>query len=96
MPIPTPLYYNPASIFAQIPPRHNDFKRTQNQRDSDNGAKSNDSSANNRNASENNGNVTSASKSENIGYNNKERTNPVIKTIGIACGYDYTVAIQPS
>ncbi|XP_029664536.1 uncharacterized protein LOC115236290 isoform X3 [Formica exsecta] len=95
MPIPTPLYYNPASIFAQIPPRHNDFKRTQNQRDSDNGAKSSDSSANNRNASENNGNVTSASKSENIGHNNKERTNPVIKTIGIACGYDYTVAIQP-
>ncbi|XP_050454237.1 uncharacterized protein LOC126852967 isoform X1 [Cataglyphis hispanica] len=90
--IPTPLYYNPACIFAQIPPRHNDFKKTQNQRDSDNNAKSNDSSANNRNASEN---VISASKSENIDHSNQERANPVIKTIGIACGYDYTIAMQP-
>lgn len=95
MPIPTPLSYNPACILAQIPPRHTDFKKTQNQQDSDNGAKSNDSSTN-KNASENNGNVTGASKSENMDhYNNKERSNPIINTVGIACGYDYTVAIQP-
>lgn len=94
VPIPTPLYYNPACIFAQIPPRHNDFKRMQNQRDSNNDAKSNDSSTNNGNASENNENIPGA-KSADIGHNNKERTNPVINTIGIACGYDYTIAIQP-
>ncbi|XP_072761626.1 uncharacterized protein Ca isoform X2 [Anoplolepis gracilipes] len=93
VPIPTPLYYNQACIFAQIPPRHNDFKKTQNQRDSDNGAKSNDSSINNRNTPENNGNGTS--KSENVAHSNKERINPVINTVGIACGYDYTIAIQP-
>lgn len=95
VPIPTPLSYNPACILAQIPPRHTDFKKTQNQRDSDNGAKSNDSSTNNKNAHENNENVTGVSKSENIDHNNKERSNPVINTVGIACGYDYTVAIQP-
>lgn len=95
VPIPTPLSYNPACILAQIPPRHTDFKKTQNQRDSDNGAKSNDLSTNNKNAHENNGNVTGVSKSENIDHNNKERSNPIINTVGIACGYDYTIAIQP-
>ncbi|EFN66274.1 X-linked retinitis pigmentosa GTPase regulator-like protein [Camponotus floridanus] len=95
VPIPTPLSYNPACILAQIPPRHTDFKKTQNQRDSDNGAKSNDLSTNNKNAHENNGNVTGVSKSENIDHNNKERSNPIINTVGIVCGYDYTVAIQP-
>ncbi|XP_029179044.1 uncharacterized protein LOC114946614 isoform X2 [Nylanderia fulva] len=94
-PIPTPLYYNPACIFAQVPPRHSDFKRTQNQRDSDNDAKSNNSLTNNGNASEKNGNIIGASKSEDISHNSKERINPVINTVGIACGYDYTIAIQP-
>lgn len=89
MSIPTPLYYNSACIFAQIPPRHNDFKRTQNRQDFDNSAKSNNSS--------NNENVSNASKSTNAEHAlpNKERINPVINTIAVACGYDYTVAIQP-
>lgn len=97
MPIPTPLYYNSACIFAQIPPRQNDFKRIE--RDADNSTnKSNNSSATyNENAPEKNGNIINASKAihtENTSFN-KERVNPVINVVGIACGYDYTVAIQP-
>lgn len=96
VPIPTALYYNSACIFAQIPPRHNDFKRTQNQQNLNSNAKLNNSSVNNGNASQNNGHITDASTSthtENADVN-KERISPVINAIGIACGYDYTVAIQ--
>ncbi|KYN28946.1 X-linked retinitis pigmentosa GTPase regulator like protein [Trachymyrmex cornetzi] len=93
--IPTPLYYNSACIFAQIPPRHNDFKRIQNQWDLDTDAKSNYSLANNGNVPENNGNISDSSiYVENAGIN-KERINPVINAVGVACGYDYTVTIQP-
>ncbi|XP_012059515.1 PREDICTED: uncharacterized protein LOC105622712 [Atta cephalotes] len=93
--IPTPLYYNSACIFAQIPPRHNDFKRIQNQqRDLDTDTKSNYSLANNGNVPENNGNISDSSiYVENAGINT-ERTNPVINAVGVACGYDYTVTIQ--
>lgn len=94
VPIPTPLYYNSACIFAQIPPRHNDFKRMQNQQDSDTGAKSNDSLENNGNVPETNGNSSMHAGTGNAG-SNKERVNPIINAVGIACGYDYTVAIQP-
>lgn len=95
VPIPTPLSYNSASIFAQIPPRHNDFKRMQNQWDLDTGTKSNDSLANNGNVPENNGNINDSSVHAGNASLNKERINPVINAVGIACGYDYTVAIQP-
>ncbi|XP_077282523.1 RCC1 and BTB domain containing protein claret isoform X3 [Temnothorax americanus] len=92
---PTPLYYTSACVFAQIPPRHNDFKRMQNQWDLDTGAKSIDSLVNNGNASENNGNISDSSvRTGNAGLT-KERINPIINAVGIACGYDYTVAIQP-
>ncbi|XP_011864617.1 PREDICTED: uncharacterized protein LOC105560272 isoform X2 [Vollenhovia emeryi] len=91
VPIPTPLYYNSSCILAQIPPRHNDFKRMQNQWDLD--AKSYDSLANNGNLPENNGNDSSAHLAN--ADPNKERINPVINAVGIVCGYDYTVAIQP-
>jgi len=96
VPIPTPLYYNSAYIFAQIPPRHNDFKRMHgNQRDLNTDPKSNDLLTNNGNVSGNNGNINDLSMYiENTGLN-KERINPVINAVGIACGYDYTVAIQP-
>ncbi|EZA47730.1 X-linked retinitis pigmentosa GTPase regulator-like protein [Ooceraea biroi] len=77
VPIPTPLYYNPACIFSQIPPRHNEFKKMQNL---DNNTKSNDSPTDNV--------------QRNAGLN-KKRINPVINAVGIACGYDYTIAIQP-
>lgn len=93
VPIPMPLYYNSACILAQIPPRHNDFKR--NQWDLDTGAKSNDSLANNGNMPENNGNIRDSSVHTETAGLNKERINPVINAIGVACGYDYTVAIQP-
>lgn len=94
--IPTPLYYNSASIFAQVPPRHNDLRRAQNRQDLDDSAKSSDSSSNG-NASETNGNVSGASKSTDTEHvaPSRERINPVINTVAIACGYDYTVAIQP-
>lgn len=92
--IPTPLYYNSACIFAQVPPRHNDYKRTQNRQDLDNNAKSNDSLNDNGNTFEANGNFSNASKSTDAAPN-KERINPIINTVAIACGYDYTVAIQP-
>ncbi|XP_015431451.1 PREDICTED: uncharacterized protein LOC107187791 [Dufourea novaeangliae] len=55
--IPTPLCYNPASIFAQVPPRHMSFRME--------------------------------------GNESRETVNPVIKTVGVYCGYDYTIAIQP-
>ncbi|XP_036149418.1 uncharacterized protein LOC105829672 isoform X2 [Monomorium pharaonis] len=92
VPIPTPLYYNSACIFAQIPPRHNDVKRMRNQEDLDVGAKLNDSLANNGNVLETNGNSSMHTGNADL---NKERINPVINAVGIACGYDYTVAIQP-
>lgn len=25
----------------------------------------------------------------------REKVNPIIKTVGVCCGYDYTIAIQP-
>ncbi|XP_024872319.1 uncharacterized protein LOC112454915 [Temnothorax curvispinosus] len=92
---PTPLYYNSACIFAQIPPRHNDFKRMQNQWDLDTGAKSTNSLINNGTASENNGNISDSTVRTGNADLNKERINPIINAVGIACGYDYTVAIQP-
>jgi len=85
VPIPTPLYYNPACIFSQIPPRHNDSKKMQ---ELDNNIKSNDSSASNGNIPESNENV------KNAGLN-KKKINPIINAVGISCGYDYTIAIQP-
>lgn len=87
VPIPTPLCYNSACIFAQIPPRHNDLKRAQNQQDSDSDV--NDSPVDNGNL-----NATKSTRTENTGLN-KERINPVINAISITCGYDYTIAIQP-
>lgn len=95
--IPTPLYYNSACIFAQLPPRHNDFKRAQGQQHLDSSVKSNDSLATDENTSENNGNIINASKSmhsENDGPN-KEKIRSIVNAVGISCGYDYTVAIQP-
>jgi len=92
--IPTPLYYNSACIFAQIPPRHNDFKRIQNQRDLDTDTKSNYSLANNGNVPENNGNISDSSIYVENASINTERTNPVINAVGVACGYDYTITIQ--
>ncbi|XP_011633715.1 uncharacterized protein LOC105424907 [Pogonomyrmex barbatus] len=96
VPIPTPLYYNSACIYAQIPPRHNDIKRMQNRDFLDISIKSDNLLTNNGNVSENE-NISDSSKSIHTGdaYVNKERINPVINVVGIACGYDYTIAIQP-
>jgi len=67
----------------------------QNQRDLNTDPKSNDLLTNNGNVSGNNGNINDlAMYIGNTGLN-KERINPVINAVGIACGYDYTVAIQP-
>lgn len=66
----------------------------QNQWDLDTGVKSNDSLANNGNVPENNGNISDSSMHAGNASLNKERINPVINAVGIACGYDYTVAIQ--
>nr|XP_033323093.1 uncharacterized protein LOC117218656 [Megalopta genalis] len=82
--IPTPLSYNPASIFAQVPPRHNAYER----RDEDQELVE---ASNDRNGNMN-GEVKSYQSESN---ESKERENPVIKTVGVCCGYDYTVAIQP-
>ncbi|XP_043664622.1 uncharacterized protein LOC122627529 isoform X1 [Vespula pensylvanica] len=69
--IPTPLSYNPASIFAQV-----------------------DSVADDKN-----GNVTNQKEENGKPYmensDNKEKVNTTIKSVGIYCGYDYTVAMQP-
>ncbi|CAK9809769.1 X-linked retinitis pigmentosa GTPase regulator homolog [Anthophora plagiata] len=78
VPIPTPLCYNPASIFAQVPPRHNAYKRIEEEHELDGEAKN---STVNENQSES--------------YESREKINPIIKTVGIYCGYDYTIAIQP-
>lgn len=87
VPIPTPLCYNPASIFAQVPPRHNAYERGE--EDEFDGARSSG-------ANERNGNVSGAGRSSHVESNeHKEKVNPVIKTVGVCCGYDYTVAIQP-
>lgn len=85
--IPTPLYYNSACIVTQIPPRHNDSKRTQNQRDLDSHA--NDLLSDNGNL-----NASRSTLKENISLK-KEKINSTIHAIDITCGYDYTVAIQP-
>lgn len=43
--------------------------------------------------SEKNGNIHNEIKSEN--NESKEKINAIIKTVGVYCGYDYTIAIQP-
>ncbi|XP_043788505.1 uncharacterized protein LOC122712731 isoform X1 [Apis laboriosa] len=84
VPIPTPLCYNPVSIFAQVPPRHNAYKRT--------GEEQEINDIKNI-MSEKNGNVHNEIKSEN--NESREKINAIIKTVGVYCGYDYTIAIQP-
>lgn len=85
VPIPTPLCYNPASIFAQVPPRHNAYKRVDEEQEFNCGV-----------VNEKNGNVHDENKSFQSECNeSKEKINPVIKTVGVYCGYDYTIAIQP-
>ncbi|XP_076290430.1 RCC1 and BTB domain containing protein claret [Lasioglossum baleicum] len=84
VPIPTALNYNPASIFAQVPPRHNAYDR----RDDDQELPE---ASNDRNGNTN-GEVKSF---QTESHEAKERESPVIKTVGVSCGYDYTVAIQP-
>ncbi|XP_076756092.1 RCC1 and BTB domain containing protein claret isoform X2 [Xylocopa sonorina] len=89
VPIPTPLCYNPASIFAQVPPRHNAYKKVDEEQELDGGIKK--STVNERN-----GNMHDEARtfqSENDEF--KEKINPIIKTVGVYCGYDYTIAIQP-
>ncbi|OAD60135.1 X-linked retinitis pigmentosa GTPase regulator like protein [Eufriesea mexicana] len=89
VPIPTPLCYNPASIFAQVPPRHNAYKRVDEEQDFNCGIKS-------CVVNEKNGNVHDETKSfQSECSESKEKINPVIKTVGVYCGYDYTIAIQP-
>ncbi|XP_076231996.1 RCC1 and BTB domain containing protein claret [Calliopsis andreniformis] len=83
--IPTPLCYNPASIFAQIPPRHNAYERAE--EEEFDGARS--STMNERNGN------SEAKSFQAESSEAKEKINPVIKTVGVCCGYDYTVAIQP-
>ncbi|XP_053987652.1 uncharacterized protein LOC128881032 [Hylaeus volcanicus] len=86
--IPTPLCYNPASIFAQVPPRHNAHDRGEEEHELDGGAK-------NSTANDTNGNLNAESRSfQAEGNEFKEKGNSVIKTVGVCCGYDYTVAIQ--
>ncbi|XP_076627928.1 RCC1 and BTB domain containing protein claret isoform X2 [Colletes latitarsis] len=86
--IPTPLCYNPTSIFAQVPPRHNAYGRGDEEQELD--AEGRNSTANNRN-----GNLNGESKSWQTESNEfKERINSVIKTVYVSCGYDYTVAIH--
>ncbi|KAL0112102.1 hypothetical protein PUN28_013376 [Cardiocondyla obscurior] len=95
VPIPTPLYYNSACIFAQIPPRRNDSKRMQNQWDLDTEVGLNDTLVNNGNTPENNDNLSdSPTPAGNVGLN-QERINPIINAVSISCGYDYTIAMQP-
>ncbi|XP_076160766.1 RCC1 and BTB domain containing protein claret isoform X2 [Ptiloglossa arizonensis] len=86
--IPTPLCYNPASIMAQVPPRHNAYERAEEEQELDGGGKN--SAMNDRN-----GNVNGESRSFQMENNeSKEKLNSVIKTVSVCCGYDYTVAIQ--
>lgn len=85
VPIPTPLCYNPVSIFAQVPPRHNAYKRAGEEQEISDSIKNT--------MSEKNGNVHNEIKSEN--NESKEKINAIIKTVGVYCGYDYTIAIQP-
>lgn len=85
VPIPTPLCYNPASIFAQVPPRHNAYKRVEDEQELD-------SEASNSMANERNGNAHDVQSETN---DFREKINPIIKTVGVYCGYDYTIAIQP-
>ncbi|XP_003698590.1 uncharacterized protein LOC100869963 [Apis florea] len=85
VPIPTPLCYNPVSIFAQVPPRHNAYKRVGEEQEIDDSIKNI--------TSEKNGNVHNEIKSEN--NESREKINAIIKTVGVYCGYDYTIAIQP-
>lgn len=85
---PTPLCYNPASIFAQVPPRHNAYDRGEEDHELDR--------PKNSTMSERNGNVNGEAKFFHTDSNeSKEKVNPVIKVVGVCCGYDYTVAIQP-
>lgn len=86
--IPTPLCYNPASIFAQVPPRHNAYKRVEEEQELSSGVK-------NSSVSERNGNVHDESRLIQSESELKEKVNPIIKTVGVYCGYDYTIAIQP-
>ncbi|XP_071855799.1 RCC1 and BTB domain containing protein claret [Bombus fervidus] len=89
VPIPTPLCYNPASIFAQVPPRHNAYKRVEEEQDLNGDVK-------NSAVNERNGNVHDEARSfQAESSKSKEKINPIIKTVAIHCGYDYTVAIQP-
>ncbi|XP_076673695.1 RCC1 and BTB domain containing protein claret [Andrena cerasifolii] len=85
---PTPLCYNPASIFAQVPPRHNAYDRGEEDHELDR--------PKNSTMNERNGNVNGEAKIFHTDSNeSKEKVNPVIKVVGVCCGYDYTVAIQP-
>ncbi|KOX68598.1 X-linked retinitis pigmentosa GTPase regulator like protein [Melipona quadrifasciata] len=86
--IPTPLCYNPASIFAQVPPRHNAYKRVEEEQELSGGVK-------NSSVSERNENVHDESRLVQSESELKEKINPIIKTVGVYCGYDYTIAIQP-
>lgn len=89
VPIPTPLCYNPASIFAQVPPRHNAYKRVEEEQDLNGDVK-------NSAVNERNGNVHDEARSfQAESSKSKEKINPIIKAVAIHCGYDYTVAIQP-
>lgn len=79
--IPTPLCYNPASIFAQVPPRHNSsYKQDENSSLAD--EKDIDS-------------VEEFKKQSMNDERHEVNANPVIKSIGVFCGYDYSIAIQP-
>lgn len=79
------MCYNPVSIFAQVPPRHNAYKRAGEEQEISDSIKNT--------MSEKNGNVHNEIKSEN--NESKEKINAIIKTVGVYCGYDYTIAIQP-
>ncbi|KAK2577382.1 hypothetical protein KPH14_003497 [Odynerus spinipes] len=88
--IPTPLSYNSASIFPQVPPRRSNRERGETEQDLDiNKALTSD---------DKNGNVTNQKETKPScieNSDNKEKINPAIKSIGVYCGYDYTVAMQP-
>ncbi|XP_034188520.2 RCC1 and BTB domain containing protein claret [Osmia lignaria lignaria] len=89
IPIPTPLCYNPASVFAQVPPRHNAYKRGDEEQEFDGGLKTSTMGERHRNSND----ESKPFQTEN--NESREKVNPIIKTVGVCCGYDYTVAIQP-
>ncbi|XP_066588332.1 uncharacterized protein ca [Prorops nasuta] len=85
VPIPTPLYNNPASIFIKVPPRHKKREVFEEVDESSSNFADTDYSASN-----------DGERSEELDATKTEKTiNPVIRSIHVCCGYDYTVAIQP-